>query len=163
MMLTGSAWLMAALCVSALAVHRPPWPIMLMPQGLGDPALGAMLTAWLRHAAVAGAVLAWVAALGGWGAPALRWLAPVWLEPAARRHTGRGLGFLLLGLAVLAAGWCGLLAAGPLAALALLPVAVFRRVPWGRPERLAVASWPWPVLDGVPVLAALPAMFAPEV
>jgi hypothetical protein len=167
------AWSVAL--VAGYVRARPPGVLRLFPQGTDPWRLDVFAPAVGGHLLALVGVLAWVLALAAWGRPALAWLS----AGAARRghplarHLALGAGFGLLGLAALAAGWTGLLAPGPLALIVLGPAVLGG---WRASRDLARAAadfltgwrttpgdWVLRAAVALPILAALPSMFSPEV
>jgi tetratricopeptide (TPR) repeat protein len=163
------AW---ALVLAALfGASRLSLPLYFFPQGQAPFVAGDLLANLSGAVAAAAAVLVWVLLLRGWGAFAGGWFARGLRRSPLAAHFGTGIGFGLLGLAVLGLGLAGLLFRPLLAALCVLPFLGWRLVPvlpfpllppLRLPGGATRADRAWWALLAVPVLVALPLMTAPE-
>jgi hypothetical protein len=179
----------AALLVLGMAAHRPLSPVPFFPQGIDQFKWGVFAAVWCRHLLSLAVVAGWLVALAAWGRPAAG-LLRLDGRPLGGQ-AGMGLGFGLLGLAVLGLGLAGLLHAIPLALglaapFALvswrrvlpratlgqhgllrgpraLPRATLGQLCWPRWPRFSLGEdWPFKLAIASAVLLALPAMLSPE-
>jgi len=158
--------------VAGYVRHRPPAWFSLFPQAT-DPFQWNVFGAALGgHLAALGWAAVWILALAAWGIPLVAWISPRGSGRPLGRQFGLGAGFGALGLAVLAAGWTGLLSPGP---LALIVLAAAAAKGWRGSRDLArdavrmvvrpkaAPDWAWCAMAALPVAAALPSMLSPEV